>query len=96
MRALLFDAPAPDTMNTRVGELPIPEPGPGAASIRVTHASVNFKDVVARRGDPGYVPDWPFVPGLEVAGFVQAVGAGVSQLSARERVAALTGPGGPG
>lgn len=94
MRALIFDAPAPDTTDTRVGELPIPEPGPGAVSIRVTHAGVNFKDIMARRGDPGYVPDWPFVPGLEVAGFIDAVGAGVSELSVGDSVVAFTGAGG--
>ena len=88
MRAIIFDAPAPDTTDTRVGELPIPEPGPGAVSIRVTHAGVNFKDIMARRGDPGYVPDWPFVPGLEVAGFIDAVGAGVNDLSVGDSVVA--------
>ena len=94
MRALVFDAPATDAASTRVGELPIPEPGPGRVSIRVTHAGVNFKDVMARRGDAGYVPDWPFVPGLEVAGFIHALGAGVSDLGVGEAVAAFTGAGG--
>jgi NADPH2:quinone reductase len=94
MRALVFDAPAPDTTTTRIGEFPIPKPGPGAVSIHVTHAGVNFKDVMARRGDPGYVPHWPFVPGLEVAGSIRAVGAGVSELNIGQPVAAFTGAGG--
>ena len=34
----MFDAPALETTNTRAGELPIPEPEPGAVRIRVTHA----------------------------------------------------------
>ena len=63
-------------------------------SIRVTHAGVNFKDIMARRGDPGYVPHWPFVPGLEVAGFIHAVGASVSEFSVGDSVVAFTGAGG--
>lgn len=94
MRALLIDGPAPDTSTTHVGELPIPEPGPGQVRIRVTHAGVNFKDVMARRGDPGYVRAWPFVPGLEVAGFVHATGAEVDVLTIGQPVVAFTGDAG--
>ena len=75
MRALIYDAPAPDASATHVAELDVPAPEPGGVTIRVTHAGVNFKDIMARRGDPGYVSAWPFVPGLEVAGVVHAVGA---------------------
>jgi NADPH2:quinone reductase len=94
MRALVYDAPAADASMTRVAELDVPAPGPGEVTIRVTHAGVNFKDIMARRGDPGYVSAWPFVPGLEVAGVVHAVGAGVDGLSAGQRVTAFTGDGG--
>jgi NADPH2:quinone reductase len=94
MRALLIERPAPDTSTTHVGELPIPEPGPGQVLIRVTHAGVNFKDVMARRGDPGYVRAWPFVPGLEVNGFVHATGADVDVLTVGQPVVALTGEAG--
>ena len=94
MRALLFDEPAPDATKTRVGRVEIPAPGPGQVAIRVTHAGVNFKDVMARRGDPGYVRAWPFIPGLEVAGFVHAVGEGVEESRVGEQVVAFTGEGG--
>jgi NADPH2:quinone reductase len=30
---------------------------------------VNFIDVMARKGDPGYATAWPYVPGLEVVGY---------------------------
>jgi NADPH:quinone reductase len=94
MGALIFDRPAPDTAATRVGEWAIPEPGPGEVTIRVTHAGVNFKDIMARRGDPGYVTSWPFVPGLEVAGLVHHTGREVRGLAPGQRVASLTGQGG--
>lgn len=94
MSALVFDGPAPDTRTTRIAEVPLPEPGPGQVTIDVHYAGVNFKDVMSRRGDPGYVPEWPFVPGLEVSGYLRAVGVGVADLRAGMRVAAYTGQGG--
>ena len=92
MLALVFDAPASDTSASRVAEIGIPDPG--EISIDVHHAGINFKDVMERRGDPGYVARWPFVPGLEVAGTVRMVGAGVDHLRIGDRVAAFTGAGG--
>ncbi len=94
MRALVFDTPAPDTSRTSVVLTSTPQPGPGEILIRVTHAGINFKDVMMRRGDPGYVPDWPVVPGLEVAGVVADLGAGVDAHAPGMRVAALTNIGG--
>ncbi len=93
-RAVVFDGPAPDASTTRVAVVDRPGPGPGEVSINVEHAGVNFIDVMARRGDQGYVKAWPFVPGFEVAGTVRALGPGVATLSAGERVVALTRAGG--
>jgi NADPH2:quinone reductase len=94
MRALVFEGPSDDTTTTRIVELPEPEPGPGQVAIDVHHAGVNFKDIMARRGDQGYATQWPFVPGLEVAGTVRAVGRGVSGFDVGQAVAAYTGAGG--
>src|SRR3954451_15083946 len=94
MRALGFDRPAPDASATRVAELPVPEPGPGEVAVDVACAGVNFIDVMARRGDPGYAPNWPFVPGLEIAGTVRALGRGVDDPKPGGRVAAFVGRGG--
>lgn len=94
MQALVFDGPAADTRGTRVTDLPVPEPGPGQVSIDVEFAGVNFKDVMSRRGDAGYVRGWPHVPGLEVSGRVRAVGVGVTGVTPGTRVAAYTGHGG--
>jgi NADPH2:quinone reductase len=94
MRAVVFEAPATDAHTTRVVRRPTPEPGPGQVAIDVAYAGVNFKDVMARRGDRGYVSAWPFVPGLEVAGVVRSVGPGVNGWAVGARVAAYTGEGG--
>jgi NADPH2:quinone reductase len=94
MRALIFDRPAPDAGATRVGEVATPEPGPGELTIEVKAAGVNFIDVMARRGDPGYADGWPFIPGLEVAGIVRALGPGVDGPAVGMAVAAFTRTGG--
>jgi len=71
-----------------------PAPAAGEVTIDVAYAGVNFLDVMARRGDPGYVPAWPYTPGLEVAGTVRATGRGVSGLAVGQSVAAFTPNGG--
>ena len=94
MRALVFERPAIDSRASHVTEVAVPEPEPGMVSIDVHYAGVNFKDVMARRGDPGYVSSWPFVPGLEVAGTVRALGADGGALEVGDRVTAFTDHGG--
>lgn len=94
MRALQMAAPSPDAGATGVVEVDEPIPGPGEVAIDVAFAGVNFIDVMARRGDPGYATGWPYEPGLEVAGTVRAVGTGVGEHRAGDRVAAFTAGGG--
>jgi NADPH:quinone reductase len=93
MKAVIMTAPAMDGSTTSVADVDEPQPGPGQVAIDVAYAGVNFIDVMARRGDPGYASAWPYVPGLEVAGTIRSVGSGVRELHAGQRVAALT-PGG--
>ncbi|HTE59032.1 MAG TPA: zinc-binding dehydrogenase [Solirubrobacteraceae bacterium] len=74
-------------------ELPDPHPGPGQIAIDVTHAAVGMIDVIFRRGDRAdddRFPPPPFVPGIEVAGFVREVGDGVDQFRAGQRVVTLS------
>jgi NADPH2:quinone reductase len=94
MRTLLMHAPSDGTDHTRIREMDEPRPGPGEVSIDVAYAGINFLDVMARRGDAGYVDAWPYAPGLEVAGAVRAIGHDVSGLSVGQRVAAFTTGGG--
>ncbi|MDX6210476.1 MAG: NADPH:quinone reductase, partial [Frankiales bacterium] len=94
MRAVVFSAAAPDSSSTTVTDVDPPEPGPGELTVDVRFAGVNFKDVMARRGDPAYVTRWPYVPGVEVAGTVRAVGAGADGFRVGESVVAYTDAGG--
>jgi NADPH:quinone reductase-like Zn-dependent oxidoreductase len=87
------DHGAPEVLE--LTELPVPVPGPGELRVRVTSAAVNFSDTMRRRNDPYPFPTaLPFVPGGEVAGTVDALGAGVDGPPVGTRVLALAGPDG--
>lgn len=75
-------------------DLPLSDPGPGELRVRVRATGVGYTDVIMRRGQYPYRPDFPFVPGYEVVGVVDAVGAGVTGFTRGDRVAALTVHGG--
>ena len=94
MQALVMTEPSAGPDRTEIRELDTPRPAAGQVSIDVASAGINFIDVMARRGDPGYASSWPYLPGLEVAGTVRELGPGVSGLSAGQRVAAFTRGGG--
>lgn len=94
MQAVVFDRSALDTTTSRVVAIPVPEPRADEIAVDVHYAGVNFIDVMARRGDAGYVESWPFGPGMEVAGSVRALGSDVEGLAVGDRIAAFTGSGG--
>ena len=73
----------PDVM--KLVEAPVPVPGAGQALVRVAASGVNFIDVYFRIGL--YKAELPFTPGNEAAGTVEAVGPGVTDLKAGDRVA---------
>lgn len=70
-----------------------PGPGPGEVRIAVETAGVNFADVMQRRDHYVGGPEPPYVPGLEVAGTIDAVGEGVEREEG-DRVVAMIGRGG--
>jgi NADPH:quinone reductase len=92
MRAVLCKAYGPPE-SLVVEEVPSPEPGPGEAVIAVKAASVNFPDVLIIENKYQVKPPLPFSPGSELAGFVKAVGAGVTAFTPGDRVMAITGYG---
>lgn len=57
-------------------ELPTPEPGAGEVRVKVGAAALNFLDTLMVRGRYQVKPAFPFTPGVEVAGIVEAVGPG--------------------
>jgi NADPH:quinone reductase-like Zn-dependent oxidoreductase len=74
--------------------LPLEDPGPGQLRVRVKAAGVGSTDLLMLTGTYMYAPKIPFVPGYEIAGVVDAIGAGVSGFAVGQRVAALTVHGG--
>lgn len=69
----------------RVDDLAVPAPGAGEVRLRVEAAGVNFIDTYQRSGL--YAVTLPHTLGLEAAGIVTAVGAGVAEFSVGDRVA---------
>jgi D-arabinose 1-dehydrogenase-like Zn-dependent alcohol dehydrogenase len=68
-----------------VVERPVPEPGPGAVRIKVLACGICHSDSLVKEGlMPGI--QFPRVPGHEVAGVVDAVGAGVANWRPGQRV----------
>ncbi len=72
---------------------PLPQPGPGEVLIEVAAAGVNRPDCLQRAGSYAPPPGASDLPGLEVAGTIVQVGAGVAQWKVGDSVCALT-PGG--
>src|SRR5947209_7148331 len=58
-------------------EIDTPEPGPGEVRVRNRAAALNFFDVLQIEGKYQVKPPFPFTPGAEIAGVIDAVGAGV-------------------
>lgn len=74
-------------------ERPMPEAGEGEILVKVRCAGVNRPDVLQRMGAYPPPPGASDIPGLEVAGVVEAAGANVSKFSKGDSVCALL-PGG--
>ncbi len=79
-------------------ELPEPQPGPGEIRIRVHAATVNPTDTYVRNGARAAmqrVKPFPYVPGMDAAGVVDAIGPGTdTDLRVGEAVMAIVVPDG--
>lgn len=84
----------PETMSLE--DLATPEPGPGELRIRNHAAGLNFFDILQVQGKYQIKPPFPFTPGAEVAGEVDALGDGVSEFSIGDRVLSITHGGAMG
>ena len=71
-------------------DVPTPEPGPGEALVRHEAVGLNYIDVYFRTGL--YKAQLPSTPGMEAAGVIVAVGAGVTEVKPGDRVAYAGGP----
>ncbi|MFE1166020.1 quinone oxidoreductase family protein [Nocardiopsis sp. NPDC058789] len=91
MRAIVIEEyGGPEVL--RLTEAESPTPGPGEALVDVEARGVNFIDVYQRSG--AYRVPLPYVPGMEAAGTVSALGEGVTDLRVGQRVAWAMAPGG--
>jgi len=93
MRAVLSKAVGgPGTLVLE--DLADPAPGAGEVLLAVKACGVNYPDVLIIEDKYQFKPARPFAPGGEVAGVVEAVGAGVTRVKVGERVIGQAGWGG--
>lgn len=71
-----------------VGEVPVPDPGPGEVRVSVQAASLNFGDIARCRGGVASVmAQPPFTLGMDMCGTVESVGEGAQDWLGRRVVA---------
>jgi NADPH:quinone reductase-like Zn-dependent oxidoreductase len=93
MRAVAFtEFGGPEML--RMITLPVPAPGPGQVRVHVAAATVNPTDVAFRAGGRR-LPDQvapPYIPGMDLAGEIDAVGPSVSGWATGDKVMAAVSP----
>jgi NADPH:quinone reductase len=93
MRAVEITQPGkPDVL--KIGTRPVPQPKTGEVLVEVDAAGVNRPDVLQRTGNYPVPPGASDIPGLEIAGRVAALGAGVSGWREGDALCALVQGGG--
>ncbi len=90
MKAVLFRRHGgPEVLE--YAEAPDPSVGPGEILVRVKACSVNHLDLWIREGIPAYRISLPHIPGADVAGVVERVGAKVTRVAVGDRVVLAPG-----
>lgn len=93
MTAIGISAPGgPEALKPEIR--PVPRAASGQIVIKVAAAGINRPDVLQRQGAYPPPPGASDIPGLEVAGTVAEIGAGVTQWAVGDKVVALLGGGG--
>ena len=92
MRAIEISQPGGPEVLVEVTR-PVPVPGPGQVVVRLAYAGVNRPDALQRAGAYDPPPGASDLPGLEGAGTIAALGAGVTRWKVGDKVCALF-PGG--
>jgi NADPH:quinone reductase len=78
----------PETMVLE--DVAVPEPGPRQIRVRNRAAALNFFDILQVQGKYQVKPPFPFTPGAETSGIVDAVGSEVDAVKLGDRVIAMT------
>jgi NADPH:quinone reductase-like Zn-dependent oxidoreductase len=90
-QAVVISEAGPVEVLQLITEPALPEPGPGEVRLRVLTASASFTDIMVRKGIYGGIDaELPYPPGYDLVGIVDALGAGVDQVTLGQRVADLT------
>lgn len=94
MKAIVISqSGSPEVLNME--ERPVPVPGKKEVLIKIMAAGVNRPDIAQRKGNypppPGAPPD---IPGLEIAGVIEATGDGITRWEKGGKVCALLAGGG--
>lgn len=85
MKIVQFSKPGPAGVLDTV-EVPAPLPKPGEVLVKAQYIGVGMPDILIRSGQYGFMPPLPAVPGTEMSGSIEAVGAGVDGLRVGQRV----------
>ena len=78
----------------KMRELEMPIPAAGEVLVEIETCGLNFGDLLLIKGTYQEKPPLPFTLGMELAGTVRALGAGVTDLQVGQRIASYTGFGG--
>ena len=83
---MMYETGSPDVL--KYEDVPTPEPAEGQVLIRIAGIGINFAEVGRRSGVLPFPPSekLPLIPGGEVSGTVEAVGAGVGEYNPGDRV----------
>lgn len=92
MQAIIITRPGDESV-LELQDRPTPQPAPGQVLIKVRAAGVNRSDIHQRKGGYGADPSGQ-IPGLEVAGVIEACGPGVERWRMGQPVCALINGGG--
>lgn len=85
MRAVVLRRHGPPRV-LRPETVPDPVAGPGDVLLEVEAVGLNYAEVLSRKGLYGWAPRLPYVPGMEAAGRIVAVGPGADPGRVGERV----------
>jgi NADPH2:quinone reductase len=94
MRAFQVTAWGEPEDQLKLQDVAVPVPRAGEVRIRNYAAAVNFFDILQVQGKYQVKPPFPFAPGAEVAGVIDALGEGVGGLAAGDRVLGMASWGG--
>ncbi len=85
MKAIVMERPGgPEVL--RYVDVPLPEPAAGQVLVRAHAIGVGMPEVLVRRGQYGWMPPLPAIPGIEMSGVVEKLGAGVATLKVGQPV----------